>query len=90
MTKQLELIQGDTSRSASTDDGRLDARTREVGRIGLSQARAALAAASARAAARDAARVAARDDELARRAAAAAAAQRRGPEPDREGDRNAA
>jgi hypothetical protein len=71
MTKQLELIQGDAPRSSSTG-GRLDARTREVGRIGLSQARAALAAASARAAARDAARLAARDDDLARRAAAAA------------------
>ena len=69
MTKQLELIQGDAPRS--TNNGRLDARTREVGRIGLSQARAALAAASARAAARDAARQAERDDELARRAAVA-------------------
>ncbi len=69
MTKQLELIQGDAPRS--TNVGRLDARTREVGLMGLSQARAALAAASARAAARDAARQAARDDELARRAAVA-------------------
>lgn len=74
MTKQLELIHNETRRSST--NGRLDARTREVGRLGLTQARAALAAASARAAARDAARLAARDDELARRAAAATAAAR--------------
>jgi len=67
MTHQLALINGETPRPNSS--GRLDERTKEVGRLGLSQARAALQEANRRALERDAQRLARRDDELARRAA---------------------
>lgn len=67
MTKQLALINGDTPHGSSSS--RLDERTKEVGRLGLSQARAALRAANRRANERDAERLARRDNELAQRAA---------------------
>lgn len=67
MTKQLALINGGTARQHSSD--RLDERTKQVGRIGLSQARAALQEANRRATERDAERLARRDNELAQRAA---------------------
>ena len=67
MTKQLTLINGGTARQHSSD--RLDERTKQVGRIGLSQARAALQEANRRATERDAERLARRDNELAQRAA---------------------
>lgn len=67
MTKQLTLINGGTARQHSSD--RLDERTKQVGRIGLSQARAALQEANRRATERDAERLARRDKELAQRAA---------------------
>ena len=78
MTQQLVLMNGEQSRPRST--GLLDERTKEVGRLGISQARAALAEASRRASERDAERLARRENELARRAEAArtAAARRRG------------
>lgn len=69
MTKQLVLINGEPPRSSRV--GRLDERTREVGRIGLSHARAALAEANRRALERDAERMSRRDNELAIRADAA-------------------
>lgn len=67
MTKQLALINGETPHRHSS--GRLDERTKEVGRLGLSQARAALQEANRRALERDAERLARRDNELAQRAA---------------------
>jgi len=67
MTKQLALINGGTARQHSSD--RLDERTKQVGRIGLRQARAALQEANRRATERDAERLARRDNELAQRAA---------------------
>lgn len=67
MTKQLALINGDAPHGPSSS--RLDERTKEVGRLGLSQARAALQAAHRRANERDAERLARRDNELAQRAA---------------------
>lgn len=67
MTKQLALINGGTARQHSSD--RLDERTKQLGRIGLSQARAALQEANRRATERDAERLARRDNELAQRSA---------------------
>ena len=85
MTKQLVLLNGPPAPRSTF--GRLDERTKQVGRRGVSEARAALAAASRRAAERDSERLERREQELARRAAAAraAAARRAGdtPEPTR-------
>ncbi|MHB1139828.1 MAG: hypothetical protein ACYC2O_12805 [Microthrixaceae bacterium] len=69
MTTQLELIDGAAARP--TFSGRLDEHTKEVGRLGVSAARAALKEANRRALERDAARLARRDGELEERAAAA-------------------
>lgn len=69
MSNQLVLINGETARPHPA--GLLDERTKQVGRLGVVQARAALAEASRRAAERDAARLARRETELARRAEAA-------------------
>lgn len=76
MAQQLVLMNGEQPRPRSTRTGRLDERTKQVGRLGLVRARAALAEANRRASERDAERVAQREDELARRAAAARAAAR--------------
>lgn len=72
MTQQLVLMSGESAGPSQV--GRLDERTRQVGRRGLSEARAALQEASRRATERDAERIARRDNELAARAAAARAA----------------
>ena len=83
MTQQLVLMNGEQPRRSTA--GRLDERTKQVGRVGVSQARAALAEASRRASERDAERLARRDNELARRAAEvarAAGARRRSEAPD--------
>jgi hypothetical protein len=69
MTTQLALINGETPRP--TFSGRLDEHTKELGRIGVSNARAALKEANRRALERDAARLARRDAELEQKAAAA-------------------
>jgi hypothetical protein len=68
MTTQLVLMNGDPRPSGA---GLLDERTKQVGRLGLVRARAALAEANRRANERDAERMAHRENELARRAAAA-------------------
>lgn len=69
MTKQLVLMASEPNRA--TTHGRLDETTKELGRQGVREARAALAAASLRADARDEARRERRDRELAERATAA-------------------
>ena len=66
MTQQLILMNGESTPTSSV--GRLDERTKQVGRLGLSQARAALQEASRRASERDAERLARRDNELVERA----------------------
>lgn len=72
MSDQLVLMNGEQERATRRSGaGLLDERTKQVGRLGVVQARAALAEASRRASERVAERVAERDDELARRAAAA-------------------
>ena len=75
MSKQLVLMSGEQPRPRR--HGLLDERTKQVGRLGVVQARAALAEASRRASERDAAQRAEREVELARRAAAARRAARR-------------
>ena len=76
MSKQLVLMGGEQPRPRR--HGLLDERTKELCRLGVLQARAALREASRRASARDAAQREERELELARRAAAARrAAQRR-------------
>ena len=72
MSKQLLLMTSENSGPSQV--GILDERTKQVGRRGLSRARAALHEASRRATERDAERLARRDSELASRAAAASAA----------------
>jgi hypothetical protein len=69
MSKQLVLMNGDQGRPRP--NGLLDERTKQVGRMGVVQARAALAEASRRASERDAERLAHRENELARRVEAA-------------------
>ena len=84
MSKQLLLMSTETT--GPSQIGRLDERTKQVGRRGLNEARAALRAASSRASERDAERLARRDQELSSRAgaASAAAAARRGNVPDQQ------
>jgi hypothetical protein len=77
MAQQLVLMNGEQPRPRATRSGLLDERTKQVGRLGLVRARAALAEANRRASERDAERAAQREDELARRAAAARRAARR-------------
>lgn len=72
MSDQLVLMNGEQDPAPRrTRSGLLDERTKQLGRLGVVQARAALAEASRRASERDAERVARHEDELARRAAAA-------------------
>ncbi|HTO00585.1 MAG TPA: hypothetical protein VL068_07910 [Microthrixaceae bacterium] len=66
MTKQLILLNSKPTPSASVS--RLDERTKELGRIGIREARAALSEANRRVAEREALRTAMRDNELADRA----------------------
>lgn len=70
MTKQLRLMdtQNSSGRPAPSQPyRRLDERTRELGRIGVRDARAALEEANRRVAEREAERIARRDNELADR-----------------------
>lgn len=66
MTTQLALINGEHPRPSRP--GMLDERTKQVGRLGVEQARAALIEASRRASERTAERVARREQELMQRA----------------------
>lgn len=76
MTEQLPLPEAPAPRQVVWH---LDERTKQVGRRGVSRARAALAEASQRAAARETERLSRRDAELRRRAESArTAAQRSG------------
>lgn len=54
MQISLPLVEDEAAALSAEDDWRLDDRTREAGRRGLAEARAALAAAALRAAQRDA------------------------------------
>jgi hypothetical protein len=69
MSKQLVLMNGEQARPNRT--GLLDERTKRLGRLGVMQARAALAEASRRASERDAERLSRQENELATRAEAA-------------------